>query len=384
MIGIVRPIRVFFVMCLGVILTTPAFAGAINTSAIDDRIQDMMNATNMVGLAVAIVEDGEITFVKGYGETVKGNGDKITGDTVFRWASVSKGVAAATVLNLAEDGHFGLSSPIKAHAPSLNLPESKYMATVEDILTHRVGIVRNAYDTRIEDGHDAKLVRAALKDLPRLCEPGDCHTYQNVAYDAVAEMVENATGVPYKSIVSERLFKPLDMTTARLSIQGLQQSKSWARPHNLSGRKIERVKPTYYRLPGAAGVNSSVTDLAKWMMAQMRSGDDVVPSVMQAELQTPRVYTPRENRLMKWRYPDMKNAHYGLGWRVYDYAGHRVIGHRGAVEGYRAQVLFDPEKQSGIAVMWNSPHSRPVGLQFEFLDQLYGRPGKNWIRLAKK
>ena len=384
MTGFIRPLCLFIAMSLGWLCAASAYAGAINTNAIDQRIKDMMAATDMVGLAVAIVEDGEITFVKGYGETSVGSGDKVSADTVFRWASVSKGVAAATVLSLAEDGHFGLSSPIKAHAPSLNLPDSKYMATVEDVLTHRVGIVRNAYDTRIEDGHDAKLVRAALKDLPRVCEPGDCHTYQNVAYDAVAEMIENATGVPYKSVVAERFFKPLDMTTASLSIQGLHQSKSWARPHNMRGKAYKSVKPTYYRLPGAAGVNSSVTDLAKWMMAQMRAGDQVLPSVLQAELQTPRVYTPRENRIMRYRYPDMKNAHYGLGWRVYDYAGHRVIGHRGAVQGYRAQVLFDPEKQSGIAVMWNSPHSRPVGLQFEFLDQLYSRPGKNWIRLAKK
>ncbi len=377
-----RYLRSLIAVWMAVFFIAPAYAGSIDTRDIDRRVKEMMSELPMVGMAVAIVEDGEITFVKGYGETQKGSGDKVTGDTVFRWASVSKGVAAATVLSLSEDGYFGLSSPIKAHAPSVNLPDSKYTATVEDVLTHRVGIVRNAYDTKIEDGHDAKLVRASLGGLNRLCEPGDCHTYQNVAYDAVAEMIENSAKIPYKSVVAERFFKPLEMTTASLSLEGLQQSKSWARPHNKRGKPIKAVKPTYYRLPGAAGVNSSVTDLAKWMMAQMRSGDTILPSTLQAELQAPRVYTPRENRLMRWRYPDMTNAHYGLGWRVYDYAGHRVVGHRGAVEGYRAQVLFDPEKQSGIAVMWNTPHGKPVGLQFEFLDQLYGRPHQNWMRLA--
>ena len=379
-----RKIRIFCVSILVWIVAVPAFAGSINTQKMDRRIKAMVRDANLVGLSVAIVEDGEITFAKGYGETQKGSGEKVNADTVFRWASVSKAVAAATFLSVAEDGHFGLSSPVAAHAPSLQLPDAKYVVTAEDILTHRTGIVRNAYDTRIEAGQDAKLVRTSLKDLPRLCQPGDCHTYQNVAYDAIAEMIENATHIPYKSVVTERIFAPLNMQTASLSLQGLQQSKSWARPHKRNGKQVKSVKSTYYRLPGAAGVNSSVTDLAKWMMAQMRPGDPVIPSVLQAEMQTPRVFTPRENRMLRWKYPDMTNAHYGLGWRIYDYAGHRVIGHRGAVEGYRALVLFDPEKQSGIAVMWNSPHNQPVGLQFEFLDQLYGRPGKNWIRLAQK
>ena len=372
------------VLLAALFFAAPAFAGNINTQKLDRRIKAMVKDADLIGLSVAVVEDGEITFAKGYGETKKGSGEKVDADTVFRWASVSKAVAAATFLNVAEEGHFGLTSPAKAHAPSLQLPKSKYAVTAEDILTHRTGIVRNAFDTKIEDGYDAKLVRASLKDLPRLCDPGDCHTYQNVAYDAVAEMIETATGLPYKSVVSERIFGPLGMETASLSLQGLKQSKHWARPHKRDGTQIKEVKSTYYRLPGAAGVNSSVEDLAKWMMAQMRPGDRVLTSVTQAKMQTPRVYTPRENRMMRWRYPDMANAHYGLGWRIYDYAGHRVVGHRGAVEGYRALVMFDPEKQAGIAVMWNSPHSQPVGLQFEFLDQLYGRPGKNWIRLAQK
>ena len=70
-----------------------------------------------------------------------------------------------------------------------------------------------------------------------------------------------------------------------------------------------------------------------------------------------------------------------LAGGVYDYSGHKVVGHRGGVEGYRALVLFDPEQRSGIAMMWNSPHTRPIGLQMEFMDQLYGLPKRDWLRL---
>ena len=112
-----------------------------------------------------------------------------------------------------------------------------------------------------------------------------------------------------------------------------------------------------------------------------------IPKISQdiiQDMQIARVETPREQRFMRRKYMSLKNAQYGLGWRIYDYAGHQVIGHRGGVQGYRALVLFDPEKRSGIAMMWNSPHSRPIGLQLEFMDQLYGLPKRDWLRLNTK
>jgi len=355
----------------------------IDTEELDKRAQKLMQQLEMVGMSIAIVEDGKMSFAKGYGEVQRDSNMLVTPDTVFRWASVSKGVAAATVLSLEEDGHFDLAEAATAHAASLALPPSDKLVSIEDLLSHRVGIVRNAYDNRIEGGRQAKDVRGALKGLKYLCEPGTCHTYQNVAYDASSEIAEAVTGLPYKAVVNERIFEPLGMTTASTTLEGLKRSKSWARPHGRHGVRINRVKENYYRVPAAAGVNSSVKDLAKWMIAQMPE-QEKLPRKRLTAMQTPRVETPREQRFLRRNFGALENAHYGLGWRVYDYAGHKVVGHRGGVQGYRALVLFDPEKRAGIAMMWNSPHTRPIGLQMEFMDQLYGLPKRDWLRLNKK
>ncbi len=368
----------FLFLCL----TATAHANPIDTQEVDRRIQKLMQRPDMVGLSIAVVENGNLTFTKGYGEVVKGSREAVTPDTVFRWASVSKGVAAATILNLAEDGHFGLGSPVGAHAPSLQLAPSRHVVTVEDILTHRTGLVRNAYDQRIEDGQHPKNVRSALKYLRRVCEPGECHTYQNVAFDAAAEMVETVTGMPYKAVVAEHIFKPLGMNSASLTLEGLVRSKSWARPHNSQGQTIPRIKGGYYRIPAAAGVNSSIIDMSLWMQAQMPASHNHLPRQIQNALQVPRVNTPRESRILRRNFHALRNAQYGLGWRIYDYEGHRVIGHRGAVDGYRALMLFDPVKQTGVAIMWNSPSAHPIGLQLEIMDQLYGRPRRDWMRLG--
>ena len=357
----------------------PAFK--INLVEIDRRANLLMQQLEMTGLSVAVVENGEMTFAKGYGEEIRDSGQMVTADTVFRWASVSKGVAANTLLSVIEDGQISLSDSAEKLAPSLDLPgEAGTDVNLVQLLSHQTGIVRNAYDNRIEAGHAAKPTRASLKDLKLLCEPGTCHTYQNVAYDASAEIIENQTRLPYKTVVQDRVFDALGMESASLTLEGLTRSKRWARPHGRYGKRIAAVKPTYYRVPAAAGVNSSVRDLAKWMTAQFPDAGQI-PAERLAAMQTPIIQTTGEQRFLNRRFRSLQSAHYGLGWRVYDYHGHKVVGHRGGVQGYRALVIFDPEKQAGIAMMWNSPHTRPIGLQMEFLDQLYGLPKRDWLRL---
>src|SRR3712207_9227362 len=62
-------------------------------------------------------------------------------------------------------------------------------------------------------------------------------------------------------------------------------------------------------------------------------------------------------------------------------AGHRIVGHRGGINGYRSLILFDPEKKSGVVALWNSNTSQPGGLEFEVMDMLYGLPFRDWLEL---
>ena len=346
-----------------------------------------MSKLEMTGMAMAIVEDGKISFAKGYGETLNGSGDLVTADTVFRWASVSKGVAAHVLVDLARQGELKLDTPATDLSPTLKLPASETKVDITHLLSHQIGIVRNAYDDKIEEGMGAKEIRQMLGSLPYQCPPASCHTYQNVAYDAATEIVQTLTGLPYKSVVKTNVFDRFGMSTATVSYEGLLQSKSWAKPHGRRGQIIDEVQPTYYRVPAAAGVNSSIKDLARWMVAQMQDEFPDASSELeniQKALQTPLIQTRREQSYINRRFGQMTNAHYGMGFRVYNYKGHKVVGHRGGVEGYRSLMLFDPEKRSGIAVMWNSPHYQPTGLQFEFMDRLYGLSEHDWLNLDDK
>ena len=96
----------------------PPQVNRIDTAHMDARASRLMQQLEMTGLSMAIVENGKITFAKGYGEALRDSGKIVNADTVFRWASVSKGVAANTLLSLSEDGHFKMDAQAEALAPS--------------------------------------------------------------------------------------------------------------------------------------------------------------------------------------------------------------------------------------------------------------------------
>ena len=361
----------------------PAKRRDIDYAALDARFRRLVAKPTMVGMAVGIVEQGRITFLSGYGETLAGSKDPVTPETVFRWASVSKGVASTMVAKLAEQGKLSLDQPVAPLAPSLQLPNGvQTRATVADVLSHRLGLYRNAFDNKLEEGQSASMLRRQLFTLSGLCAPGTCWSYQNVAYDAASEVVEKVSGRRYGDELKRQLFDPIGMTSASTDRAGLQSAKSWARGHSVGRRPIE-VNDVYYGVPAAGGVNSNIKDLSLWMLAQMGEMPAVLSPKLLETIHAPRVATPNQRGRMRKFLERLSDPQYGLGWRTYDYAGHRLVGHRGGVNGYRSLILFDPVKKSGVVALWNSNTSQPGALEFEVMDMVYGLPFRDWMELDR-
>ena len=348
----------------------PLEPARVDYAGFDARIDRLMREPDMVGLAVGTVERGKIRFLRGYGVTQAGLADPVTPDTVFRWASLSKGVASALVAQLAQQGRLSLDTPVLSLGTSLTIPGDGSRVTVADLLSHRVGLPHNAWDDRLEDGEDPKALRALLGALPPACPPGTCHAYQNIAFDAASEIVEKLTGQSYAEAARQRLFAPLGMTSATIGREGLESAASWARPYR-SGKSPAKVKDSYYRVPAAGGVNASIRDLTRWMLAQMGEAPDVLTPAVLAALHENRVATPL--RGPRGPVPTSRDA-YGLGWRIVTYDGRQLVGHRGSVDGYASLILFDPADKSGIVMLWNANYYRPARLEYEFFDRLYGLP----------
>src|SRR5690606_328205 len=206
--------------------------------------------------------------------------------------------------------------------------------------SHRVGLPFHAYDRELEANQPYPLLVAKLEEAPISCAPGDCYAYQNVAFSLIGDMVFAGTGSFYSYQVERRIFHPLGMYSATFGRDALEASARWARPH-VRGRRgwvAVRPKETYYRIPPAAGVNASIRDLALWLQAQLGRRPDVISPAVLDSVQSELVETPFETRGSPWRRERLNSAHYGLGWRVFDYAGERMVYHAGAVQGYRAML----------------------------------------------
>lgn len=378
--------RALFVFIFAAVFTgSQAHAADIDVARIDARVTKLMDEPGMVGLGLVIVQDGRIIHSKGYGETLAGSGDKVTDQTVFRWASLSKGVAGTMTAILADDEKLSLNDSVSRYSGTLKLPRgAEKKATLDHVLSHRLGIVRNAYDNQLERGRDPAVIRTRLAGLPIECPVGSCHAYQNIGFDSISDVVKTVTGEAYPQAVKNRLFSPLGMTSANMTLEGLELAPRRAHPHNSRGVNVyRRQRNHYYRVPAAGGVNSDITDLGRWMQAQMGVMEAVVNTDVRNEIHTPRVGTTREKNRVRRYYPRMRTADYGLGWRIYDYAGRKVVGHRGAVNGYRALILFDPARKVGVAAMWNSGSNQPAGVQMEVMDMAYDLPAQDWLYLGR-
>jgi beta-lactamase class C len=372
---------------------TPAFAPAVQNTrplapGFDVRqfeaiAQELVANQRIPGLAMAIVQNGRILSVRGYGVTDVSAAEPVDAHTVFRLASLSKSFAGTITGMLVSEGALRWDSKLTDYMPGFRLsdPDAAQRLTVADILSHRVGLTHNAYDRDIERDADYHGLLQKLAFAPMMCAPGECYAYQNVAFSTIGDIVFAATGQFYSETVQRRIFKPLGMNDASYGLEGIEASPRWARPHvRARGGWVSLMpKPTYYRVPPAAGVNASISDMAQWLVAQGGHRPDVLPAPLLATLHAPLIQTPSELRGSAWRRERVFSASYALGWRVYDYAGHELVFHAGAVQGYRGMMALLPERDLGIAILWNSESSLPSGLLPTILDRAIGLPAVAWV-----
>lgn len=353
-----------------------------------DRLADQAMATGqIVGLATVVVHDGKVVSRRGLGIRDTADPRPVTTDTVFRLASLSKAFASTLAALLVDDGFLGWQLRVQDLVPAFELSDSREAprVTVADVLSHRVGLPHNAEDMTLERDESYPMLVYRLRQVPLICAPGDCYAYQNVAYSLIGDVVFATTGDFFYHQVERRLFHPLGMKSATYGRESLEASTDWARPHVRRGKRWQSVRPkeTYYRVPPAAGVNASITDMGEWLLAQLGHRPDVLPASLLALTHAPLVSTPGEINGGAWRRERVARAQYAMGWRVYDYGGHRLVFHAGAVQGYRGMIALLPDHDFGVVLLWNNETGLPAGLLPTLLDGFLGLPARDWLQLRR-
>ena len=353
----------------------------------DHWLDALETSGDIAGLAVAVVKDDRVLLERGIGYANWATREPVSANTAFRLASLSKAFATALSAILVQDGVIGWDTKISNVLPTFTLADenSGQRLTVRDILSHRVGLPHNTYDNLLEQDEPYELLVDRLKDVPLACPVGDCYGYQNIAFSLIGDVTYAATGDFYYHQVEKRIFHPLGMDTATYGRTALEASADWARPHAHRGHSWVPIpiKESYYHVPPAAGVNASIKDMGKWLIAQMGGRPDVLSPELLTTLHTPLVETPIERHFTPWRKARLRSANYALGWRIYDYAGETLIFHAGAVQGYRAMIAFLPKYRFGAVMLWNCESAAPSGLMPMLIDRYLGLPEVNWAGIDK-
>ncbi len=353
----------------------------------DRWLDGLESSSDVSGLAVAVIKDDKVLLERGIGYANASTREPVTGNTVFRLASLSKAFATAMAALMVQDGVISWDTKIANVLPTFQLADvnASQKVTVADILSHRVGLPHNTYDRMLEADEPYEELVTRLAEVPMACPVGDCYGYQNIAFSLIGDVTFAVTGDFYYHEVETRIFHPLGMETATYGRDALEGTKSWARPHRRAGRGWIPFTPNeaYYHVPPAAGVNASIRDMEQWLIAQMGGRPDVLSPAVLETLHTPVVATDRERSSTPWRRGRLLNAQYALGWRVYDYAGQTLIFHAGAVQGYRAMIAFLPRYRFGAVMLWNCESAAPSGLMPMLMDRYLGLPEVNWAGIDK-
>ena len=359
----------------------------INAKKIEALAQRLVTEKNLPGLAVAIVQDGQVLSANGYGRTDSRGGSAVMPYTVFRLASLSKGFAGTLSGQLVEEGAMSWDSPIINQLPAFKLADytGGSKVSVRDVLSHRVGLRDHSFDSALAGDQPYALIAERLSDAPMTCSPGDCYGYQNIAFSLISDLTFAATGDFYPQQVEKRIFAPLGMGNASFGLDGLMGSASWAKPHIRGKGGWQSVTPNenYYKIPPAAGVNASIQDMVQWLRAQTGHRPDVLSKEVLSQIHAKQVPTPGEIRSSGWRSERLNEAYYGLGWRVMNYSGRTMIFHGGAVRGFRGLIAFLPDQDLGIVILWNSESAIPSSLMPTLFDAALGLPPRNWLGLEE-
>lgn len=307
------------------------------------------------GAALAVLKDTSIIFLKGYGLQELGKPDSIDARTVFRIGSVSKSVTATLCAVLVNEGVISWDDPVIKYLPDFKLKSESATKKLKlrHLLSHTEGLPYHAYTDMVDQSAPVDTLIDYLQDLNLIAEPGKIYSYQNVGFSLIGKVIEAATKKSFEEVLTEKLFRPLQMADASASFEKISKNKNTAKPHKIT--KPLKIQDIYYSVAPAGGINASAQDMALWLKEVLTQKSNVLGNERLDEIFEPQVNaTMRNINFFKWKR--IRKSFYGLGWRVISFSdGDTLLYHGGLVNNYRCEVAVNPKKKLAVALLVNSP-----------------------------
>jgi CubicO group peptidase (beta-lactamase class C family) len=364
---------------------SPARAAPVDEAAVDGLVRDALRSWGVPGVAVAIVRDDAVVYLKGHGVREAGQEAPVTPDTLFPIGSCSKAFTSAALALLVDLGKADWDDPVRKHLPWFRLsdPLADRAVTLRDLLCHRTGL--RGHDLlwyRAPWTPEEAVRRAGLLPLDRPFR--SAFQYQNTMMTAAGLAAAAAAGEPWDVLVRKRLFGPLGMTHSACSLREVGDVPDRARPHR-TGPQGWPVPIPFWPMDGvdpAGSIQTSARDLCRWLRFHLAEGvldgRRLVSARSLGETHTPQMNVRLEGLDRELQSETVVQS-YGLAWVVYDYRGRHLIGHTGATDGFRAHLTLLPRERIGIAILCNLHHTRlNLALSNALVDLLLDLPRRDW------
>lgn len=305
---------------------------------VDDYVKAQMRERHIPGAAIAVIKNGRVVKIEGYGLANVELNVPATKETVFEIGSVSKQITAVAIMLLVEEGKISVDEKISKYLP--NTPESWNKVTVRNLLTHTSGI--KSYTGLSGFELTKRLKRDEfIKSIgvhPLEFEPGERYIYSNSGYNLLGFIIESVSQKSYWDFLGERIFKPLGMSqTANRDPQFIVSNRAdgyeWENG-KLVGRDYDLTD-----VFSAGAIVSTVTDLAKWDAALR--GDTFLKNESKAQMWTQVVFN------------NGKPHPYGFGWNVTEFREHKLLSHSGQTAGFAANVSRYVDDNLTVIVLTN-------------------------------
>jgi CubicO group peptidase (beta-lactamase class C family) len=306
------------------------------------------------GAGVALIREGRLAWVQGFGLAEAGSGRRVTADTRFNAGSISKSLTAWGVLKLVRQQKLALDQPIGTVLTRWKLPASSFRAdqvTPRRLLSHTAGISSHGYE-----GSEPKLPLPPVEDVLNgktgsgvvslVSPPGSQIAYSGANYLILQLAIEEVSGRAFQQFMADDVFTPLGMTHSLFDLPA--DARQMATPHDGFGKPLPLLR--YRELP-AAGLTTSARDLARFAVAILR------------DRQTQDLaFHPVANTQWADRDPFGPAPQYGLGFTVRpeQRRGHAGIGHGGTNTGWEGWFQVIPHTGDGIVILTNSASGSAV------------------------
>lgn len=353
--------------------------------SLDDYYSKSLADWEVPGMAVAIVKDDSVIFAKGFGVREIGKPEKVDMNTLFAIASNTKAFTAAALAILVDEGKIEWDDKVIEYLPWFQLydPYVTYNMTIRDLLSHRSGLATFSGDLLwYATNYSREEVIKRAKFLKPKYGFREKFGYSNIMFLAAGEIVHAVTGQSWDDFVSDRIFKPLRMSRTNTTTRALIGLDNVAVCHtDFEGKTIAIPYLNWDNIAPAGAINSSVSDISKWIKLQLNNGRYGAVQIFSAD-RSREMWSPNTLQGVSSHseelFPTTHFKAYAMGWGVFDYLGRKIVSHSGGYDGMISYTCLVPEERFGFVILTNKNSSLFNPLVYKTLDMFLGGKNTDW------